>query len=284
MTRIYKTPFATSSDKLETLSDTEQPDGKVSLPTGWTSVYELENSNPGYKPVGRGEMNGVFNEITSAIGELQLQGGIIRWRAIDGGYNKGAVVYGSNMQTMWQSTTDANTTDPDSSAASGWKNLSSVNNDVYDIFIGMASFFCMQTAPKGWLFANGSAVSRTTYAKLFSKIGTHYGGGNGSTTFTLPDLRGVFLRGWDAGRGLDGGRSIGTWQDDAIRNIYGSGVGRDVSSQPSGAFYPVGSTPYAGYGGTNGSFIGFDASRVVPTANENRPRNISLAVYIYAGA
>lgn len=201
-----------------------------------------------------------------------------------GGYPKGAILLGSDGETLWQSTADANTTDPDSATSKGWKNLNSVNNDVYDIFIGMTSFFCMQTAPKGWLFANGSAVSRTTYAKLFSKIGTHYGGGDGRTTFTLPDLRGEFLRGWDAGRGLDSGRNIGTQQGDAIRNIYGSGSGRDISSQPSGAFYPSSKTGYAGYGGTNGNFIGFDASRVVPTANENRPRNVALAVYIYAGA
>lgn len=290
MTRIYKTPFATSSDKLETLADTEQPDGKVSLPTGWTSVYELENSNPGYKPVGRGEMNGVFNEITSAIGELQLQGGIIRWRAIDGGYNKGAVVYSSNMQTMWQSTADANTTDPDSATSKGWKNLNSVNNDVYDIFIGMTSFFCMQTAPKGWLFANGSAVSRTTYAKLFSKIGTHYGGGDGRTTFTLPDLRGEFLRGWDAGRGIDGGRNIGTYQGDAIRNISGwfNASGPWSNGVAGGSFYTNGSVAGNTPGGNNSSqgaqtsYV-FNAANVVPTANENRPRNISLAVYIYAG-
>lgn len=45
-------------------------------------------------------------------------------------------------------------------------------------------------APTGWLVADGSAVSRTTYDKLFAAIGTTYGAGDGSTTFTLPDLRG----------------------------------------------------------------------------------------------
>lgn len=123
MTRIYKVPFATTSDKRETLATTEQPDGKVSLTTGWTSVYELENDNPSYKPVGRGEMNGILGEITEGIGELQLQGGVIRWRAIDGGFNKGAIVYGADMQTMWQSTIDSNTTDPDSVGTKGWSKI-----------------------------------------------------------------------------------------------------------------------------------------------------------------
>jgi microcystin-dependent protein len=43
--------------------------------------------------------------------------------------------------------------------------------------------------PPGWLAANGSAVSRTTYAALFAAIGTAFGAGNGSTTFNVPDLR-----------------------------------------------------------------------------------------------
>lgn len=45
------------------------------------------------------------------------------------------------------------------------------------------------TAPTGYLLCNGSAVSRTTYATLFSAIGTAYGSGDGSTTFNLPDMR-----------------------------------------------------------------------------------------------
>jgi microcystin-dependent protein len=44
--------------------------------------------------------------------------------------------------------------------------------------------------PTGWLFCNGQIVSRTTYSALFSVISTTYGAGDGSTTFTLPDLRG----------------------------------------------------------------------------------------------
>lgn len=46
------------------------------------------------------------------------------------------------------------------------------------------------SAPDGWLLCDGSAVSRTTYANLYAAIGTAFGAGNGSTTFTLPDLRG----------------------------------------------------------------------------------------------
>jgi len=51
------------------------------------------------------------------------------------------------------------------------------------------------TAPSGWLVADGSAVSRTTYAALFAIVSTTFGNGDGSTTFNLPDLRGYFIRG-----------------------------------------------------------------------------------------
>lgn len=44
--------------------------------------------------------------------------------------------------------------------------------------------------PNGWLLCNGAAISRTTYAKLFTAIGTTYGSGDGSTTFNLPNMQG----------------------------------------------------------------------------------------------
>ena len=74
--------------------------------------------------------------------------------------------------------------------------------------------FCMAVAtlPPGYLECNGAAVSRTTYAALFTVIGTAYGTGNGSSTFNLPDLRGEFIRGFDNGRGVDSGRAIASSQ------------------------------------------------------------------------
>lgn len=51
------------------------------------------------------------------------------------------------------------------------------------------------SAPTGWLSCDGSAVSRTTYATLFSAIGTTYGTGDGSTTFNVPDAKGRVIAG-----------------------------------------------------------------------------------------
>jgi microcystin-dependent protein len=55
--------------------------------------------------------------------------------------------------------------------------------------VGSISLFAGATAPNGWLICDGSAVSRTTYANLFSVIGTTYGAGDGSTTFNIPDIQ-----------------------------------------------------------------------------------------------
>ena len=56
--------------------------------------------------------------------------------------------------------------------------------------IGFGGDYWGDVAPPGWLFAYGQAVSRTTYAKLFAKLGTVFGTGDGTTTFNLPDKRG----------------------------------------------------------------------------------------------
>ena len=79
---------------------------------------------------------------------------------------------------------------------------------------GTVIFTAGASAPTGWLKADGSAVSRTTYADLFAVCGTTYGAGNGSTTFNLPDLRGEFIRGWADGRAVDTGRVRGSAQSD----------------------------------------------------------------------
>ena len=66
--------------------------------------------------------------------------------------------------------------------------------------------------------ADGRAISRTTYSTLFSLFGTTFGVGDNSTTFNIPDLRGVVIRGWDNGRGLDSGHAFGAYQADEIKS------------------------------------------------------------------
>ena len=69
---------------------------------------------------------------------------------------------------------------------------------------GEVSMYAGSTAPVGYLFCNGGAVSRTTYAALFIAIGTAWGAGDGTTTFGLPDMRGRAPIGAGTGSGLSG--------------------------------------------------------------------------------
>lgn len=55
--------------------------------------------------------------------------------------------------------------------------------------VGKIEWFAAASTPRGYLAANGAAVSRTAYAALFSKIGTTFGIGDGVSTFNLPDMR-----------------------------------------------------------------------------------------------
>lgn len=146
--------------------------------------------------------------------------------------------------------------------------------------VGLAS----PNIPQGYrlLKCNGAAYSRAVYADLFAAIGTYYGAGDGVTTFNVPEARGEYPRYADDGRGIDAGRAVGSKQGDAMRNIVGTFEGNtdDGDASKTGAFYRTGK----GFGGSNGAgwggVIGFDASRVVPTAHEVRVRNIAVLACI----
>lgn len=170
----------------------------------------------------------------------------------------------------------------------------SINGSVQNSeIVGEVAFFARTTPPSGWLKANGAAVSRTTYAALFAAIGTTFGAGDGRTTFNLPDLRGEFIRGVDDGRNVDIGRGLGSSQGDAIRNITGKfwsefgGYKYVITTNADGVFALTENDgrrdtfkgDVANYGATNKK-VEFNASRVVPTASENRPRNVALLACI----
>ncbi len=151
-----------------------------------------------------------------------------------------------------------------------------------DTPVGAVNWFSATTAPLGWLVADGQAVSRTTYAALFAVVGTTYGSGDGSTTFNLPDLRGQFIRGWDAAggtaRGCDPGRVFGSNQGFALQNhchqleVVNGSAGRPEwacpnNACPAGSSFPNssggGAVRTAGFTSTNGS-------------TETRPMNVAM--------
>lgn len=71
-----------------------------------------------------------------------------------------------------------------------WLCLGRLNGEPSGCPIGTILPYAASSTPPGWLVCDGSAVSRTDYAYLYSLVGLGYGAGDGSTTFNLPNLQG----------------------------------------------------------------------------------------------
>ena len=159
-------------------------------------------------------------------------------------------------------------------------------SDVTDgVKIGSYLLWSSQSVtPAGFLTCDGRSLKKSEYAELFAVIGYTYGGSGDD--FNIPNFSdGKFMR------SIGGNAAaLGTAQQDAIRNIQGElriGDGTGIcttSSSASGAF-TKGNTRYSALpltGGSESYSMLFSASRVVPTANENRPYNTAVVVLIKA--
>ncbi|QYM92225.1 phage tail-collar fiber domain-containing protein [Dickeya zeae] len=150
-------------------------------------------------------------------------------------------------------------------------------NQLESEMVGIPLPYPGATAPDGWLKCNGQSFNKTIYPLLAQRYPSGF----------LPDLRGEFIRGWDDNRGVDSNRSLLSLQGDAIRNITGFVSGAFAGFDGfQGAFFDTGSR-YATTAAPTGRVdmnddFAFDASRVVPTANENRPRNIAFNYIVRA--
>ena len=88
---------------------------------------------------------------------------------------------------------------------------------------GIIEMYGGAVAPAGWLLCDNAAVSRETYAALFAVIGTTFGVGDGSTTFNVPDIRGIFPRGAGTSEKLTNANAVafagvlGTYQNDKFQ-------------------------------------------------------------------
>jgi microcystin-dependent protein len=139
-----------------------------------------------------------------------------------------------------------------------------------------------QVAPAGWLLCDGRDYLRADHAPLFGAIGTAFGAPDGSR-FAVPDLRGVFVRGLDGGRGIDAGRLMGSEQLDALQAHR-----HDLVGDRGTPFYTINDEndlpPEAGATRAQGPTEENDAQyyrytgQVIEarTATETRPRNVAL--------
>ncbi|MGY2171075.1 phage tail protein [Pseudomonas gingeri] len=132
--------------------------------------------------------------------------------------------------------------------------------------VGVMVPFPKGTVPAGYLEVDGSVQSAATYPDLYAYLGTTFNtGSEPAGFFRLPESRGEFLRGWDHGRGVDAGRTIGTWQNFDIQSHDHAQNG--VNNLPSNQ----------GTGGLNAFGRGVVGVATEKTGGlETRPRNIAV--------
>jgi microcystin-dependent protein len=128
---------------------------------------------------------------------------------------------------------------------------------------GAVMAYAMNSAPTGWLAADGAAVSRSEYARLFAAVGTTHGVGNGSTTFNLPDLRGYFVRG------------SGTNSDGTAAGTFGAKQADDFKSHTHTVFGAQGG-PFTSTGIYLSGVTGTNVTSAATGGTETRPKNIAM--------
>jgi microcystin-dependent protein len=139
--------------------------------------------------------------------------------------------------------------------------------------IGEIRMFSGPIDTENFLWPDGASLLRSEFPELFLKIGTTYGAVD-STHFNLPDLRGVFPRGLDLGRGLDSGRTLGTYQADAFasHNHISGYAGVNANSS-----YGVTTAPTGNINTQNGtSTSNHPYTSSSGAATETRPKNVSV--------
>jgi microcystin-dependent protein len=136
-----------------------------------------------------------------------------------------------------------------------------------------------------YLLCNGQNVSRTTYQNLFSRYGTTFGAGDGSTTFTLPNYQGLFFRGMGS-QTINGttytGVAVNNAQQDSIQNHQhgaqnGSYLGTQTSASPSGGYL-------SSYGLQRPNQYNFDTTGTIAVSgivNSDETRVVNVGIYYY---
>lgn len=160
------------------------------------------------------------------------------------------------------------TTYPDLYIANGNSNILP---NLHRSDVGMTAYFAVDQIPEGWIAFDSiqSTVTQSSYPELYTHLVAKYG-----SIAQVPLAEDRFIR--NAGSGLN----VGETQDDAIRNIKGQITIDDYDRDKiTGVFKFIGEGTAAGNKG-GGTLIEFDASRVVPTADENRPKSIVLKLCI----
>lgn len=241
--------------------------GRTSLALGFPPECSKSIAEGGVPPYGQ-DVNGILRQITANL-EWYSRGGQFAWDA-SRSYDTPAIVFysGAFYLALKSSTNQTPSTNSDY-----WRKIldytdfstiqAQIENQMAGALTGTIQWFACDAGQQGsdYLICDGRAVSRTDYARLFAKIGTKYGSGNGSGTFNLPNLVGRVA--WGATN------SIGTKIEPGLPNITGKFSAYEFTAyhngqiRGEGALYPTGEAWFGGNkeSSDRSAVLGLDASR-----------------------
>ena len=241
--------------------------GRTSLALGFPPECSKSIAEGGVPPYGQ-DVNGILRQITANL-EWYSRGGQFAWDA-SRSYDTPAIVFYSGAFYL---ALKSSTNQTPSANSSYWRKIldytdfstiqTQIESQMAGALTGTIQWFACDAGQQGseYLICDGRAVSRTDYARLFAKIGTKYGAGNGSGTFNLPNLVGRVA--WGATN------SIGTKIEPGLPNITGKFSAREFTAyhnsqiRGEGALYPTGESWFGGNKGSSdqSAVLGLDASR-----------------------
>ena len=241
--------------------------GRTSLALGFPPECSKAIADGGVPPYGQ-DVNGILRQITANL-EWYSRGGQFAWDA-SRSYDTPAIVFYNGVFYMALKSS-ANQTP--SANSDYWRKIldytdfstiqTQIESQMAGALTGTIQWFACDAGQQGsdYLICDGRAVSRTDYARLFAKIGTKYGAGNGSGTFNLPNLVGRVA--WGATN------SIGTKIEPGLPNITGKFSAREFTAyynsqiRSEGALYPTGEAWFGGNkeSSDQSAVLGLDASR-----------------------
>lgn len=247
---LITTPFAQSGDKTTPPNTNVPSDGRFSQTLGFPPVTAIPLGSGGKAPK-REDFNGAFNMLSN-IAFYAQKGWQFKFDAGQA-YFAGCVVRDTTDGKLYECINDV-------AAGGSVPSADSVHWQGFlpdSLPVGFIVPFGGSSTMTGWLYCDGSAVSRTTYAKLYAAIGTNWGAGNGSTTFNIPNIADRVLQ------GASSTNPLGTYKSAGLPNITGGwGVTNRAIAYPSltsGAF-SVSSTTVGTIGGGSGTQAGQDVS------------------------
>lgn len=254
----FVVPFATSGDKTTTPDPTD-PAGAISYSQGWPVAYQLANTDPAYRPVGRQELNGVLFDVTGAIAELQILG-YPEWVAVAGlvvPYRINAYVRHNDI--VWRSTIANNSDEPGVGAGTtSWINIAAVQAGLLlrrSIYRNNAG--TLQVSINGAAFVNATATFAALTLTARVKATLQGGGGAGGACLAT-----------GAGQVSAGsGGSGGGWCEKTLTSGFNGlsiavGLGGDGPTGTSG-----GTTSFGGALSAPGGGVGGLGTAVSPSNN-----------------